>query len=29
MKTQAAAACVREELQPFFQDLERVLELEP
>jgi hypothetical protein len=28
MKTRAAAACVREELQPFFHDLERALELE-
>jgi 8-oxo-dGTP pyrophosphatase MutT (NUDIX family) len=29
MKTRAAAACLREELQPFLDDLERVLELEP
>jgi 8-oxo-dGTP pyrophosphatase MutT (NUDIX family) len=28
MKTDAAAACVREELQPFLDVLERVLELE-
>ena len=28
MKTQAAAACLREELRPFIQDLERVLELD-
>ena len=29
MRTRAAAACLREELQPFLHDLERVLELEP
>jgi 8-oxo-dGTP pyrophosphatase MutT (NUDIX family) len=29
MKSEAAAACLREELHPFLQDLERVLELEP
>ena len=28
MKTRAAAACLREELQPFLHDLERTLELE-
>jgi len=28
MKTQAAAACLREELQPFLHVLERVLEVE-
>jgi 8-oxo-dGTP pyrophosphatase MutT (NUDIX family) len=28
MKSQAAAACLREELQPFLHHLERVLELE-
>lgn len=29
MNSEAAAACLREELHPFLQDLERVLELEP
>ena len=29
MKSEAAAACLREELHPFLHDLERVLELEP
>ena len=29
MKSEAAAACLREELHPFLQDLERVLELKP
>ena len=29
MNSEAAAACLREELHPFLQDLQRVLELEP
>jgi 8-oxo-dGTP pyrophosphatase MutT (NUDIX family) len=29
MKSEAAAACLRAELHPFLEDLERVLELEP